>query len=275
MLLSLSIRNVVLIDALEATFDGGLCALTGETGAGKSILLGALGLAAGERADRAQVRSGADEAQAVAAFDLPAGHPAWGLLDEAGLMVEPGEPLILRRRLGEDGRSRAHINDQAASIGLLRGLGDVLVEVHGQHDGRGLMDPKSHRTYLDTYAGHDGMLATCRAAWREVSAARKQLDALVDANQASDDEQDYLRHAIEELDRLDPRAGEEAELAEERQFLQGAERAIGDLQDAQQALAGEGGGLEARLNAALRGLERVRDHIGSGGGEAGPALERA
>ncbi|WP_417485877.1 DNA repair protein RecN [Maricaulis sp.] len=275
MLLSLSIRNVVLIDALEATFESGLCALTGETGAGKSILLGALGLAAGERADRAQVRSGADEAQAVAAFDLPPGHPAWSLLDEAGLMVEPGEPLILRRRLGEDGRSRAHINDQPASVGLLRGLGDVLVEVHGQHDGRGLMDPKSHRNYLDIYAGHEPELAACRSAWREVSSARKKLDELVDANQASDDEQDFLRHAIEELDRLDPRPGEEAELAEERQFLQGAERAIGDLQDAQQALAGEGGGLEARLNAALRGLERVRDHIGTGGGEAGPALERA
>ena len=275
MLLSLSIRNVVLIDALDAMFEGGLCALTGETGAGKSILLGALGLAAGERADRAQVRSGADEAQAVAEFDLPAGHPAWALLDEAGLVVEPGEPLILRSRLGEDGRSRAHVNDQAASVGLLRSLGDVLVEVHGQHDGRGLMDPKSHRSYLDSYAGHDDKLTACRAAWREFSAARKQLTSLVDANQASDSEQEFLRHALEELDRLDPRPGEEAELAEERQFLQGAERALGDLQEAQQALAGEGGGLEGRLNAALRGLERVRDHIGTGGGEAGSSLERA
>ncbi|WP_297735137.1 DNA repair protein RecN [uncultured Maricaulis sp.] len=275
MLLSLSIRNVVLIDALDAAFDGGLCALTGETGAGKSILLGALGLAAGERADRAQVRSGADEAQAIAEFDLPTGHPAWQVIEEAGLTVEPGEPLILRRRLGEDGRSRAHVNDQPASIGLLRGLGDVLVEVHGQHDGRGLMDPRTHRTYLDSFAGHAALVASCRTAWRGLSEAQRKLDELVTANQASDSEQDFLRHAIEELDRLDPRPGEEAELAEERQFLQGAERALGDLQEAQQALAGEGGGLESRLNAALRGLERVRDHIGTGGGNAGAALERA
>ena len=125
MLLSLSIRNVVLIDALDAMFERGLCALTGETGAGKSILLGALGLAAGERADRAQVRSGADEAQAIAEFELPEDHPARVLLEEAGLTVEPGEPVILRRRLSEDGRSRAHVNDQPASVGLLRSLGQL------------------------------------------------------------------------------------------------------------------------------------------------------
>ena len=275
MLLSLSIRNIVLIDALDAVFEGGLCALTGETGAGKSILLGALGLAAGERADRAQVRSGADEARATAEFDLPDNHPARALLDEAGIVVEPGESLILRRRLSEDGRSRAHINDQPASIGLLRQLGDVLVEVHGQHDGRGLMDPKSHRGYLDAFAGHDALIAATRKSWRELAAARARLDELVRANRASDEEQEFLTHALEEVSRLDPRTGEEQALAEERQFLQGAERAVGDLQDAQQALAGDGGGLEGRLNAALRGLERVRDHIGEGGGSAGEALERA
>lgn len=275
MLLSLSIRNVVLIDALDAVFESGLCALTGETGAGKSILLGALGLAAGERADRAQVRAGAEEAQAVAEFELPDDHPARAILDEAGIAVEPGEPLILRRRLGEDGRSRAHVNDQPASIGLLRSLGDVLVEVHGQHDGRGLMDPRTHRAYLDSYAGHDELRAACRTAWKEFAEARRRLDDLVSANRASDDEKAFLTHALEELEALQPKTGEEAELAEERQFLQGAERALGDLQDAQEALAGDGGGLEGRLNAALRGLERVRSHIGEGGGSAGEALGRA
>ncbi|MEA1942690.1 MAG: DNA repair protein RecN [Pseudomonadota bacterium] len=275
MLLSLSIRNVVLIDTLDAVFESGLCALTGETGAGKSILLGALGLAAGERADRAQVRTGADEALAVAEFELPDDHPARAVLDEAGIAVEPGEPLILRRRLGEDGRSRAHVNDQAASIGLLRSLGDVLVEVHGQHDGRGLMDPKTHRAYLDAYAGHNDLRAACRAAWKDYSEAQRHLDDLVSANRASDDEKAFLTHALDELETLSPKTGEEAELADERQFLQGAERALGDLQDAEQALAGEGGGLESRLNAALRGLERVRGHIGEGGGSAGEALERA
>ncbi|WP_203291976.1 DNA repair protein RecN [Maricaulis parjimensis] len=275
MLLSLSIRNVVLIDTLDASFESGLCALTGETGAGKSILLGALGLAAGERADRAQVRSGSGEAQAIAEFDLPDTHPARALLDEADILVEPGEPVILRRRLAEDGRSRAHINDQPASIGLLRALGDVLVEVHGQHDGRGLMDPKTHRGYLDTYAAHGDLIAACRETWSGLSKARTHLDELVRANQASDEEKAFLTHALEELEKLSPRAGEEAALAEERQFLQGAERALGDLQEAQEALAGDGGGLESRLNSALRGLERVRSHIGEGGGSAGAALERA
>lgn len=275
MLHALSIRNVVLIDTLDAVFESGLCALTGETGAGKSILLGALGLAAGERAERAQVRAGADEARAVATFELAPDHPAWALLDDAGIEAEPGEALILRRRLTEDGRSRAHVNDQAASVALLRQLGDALVEVHGQHDGRGLMDPKTHRGHLDSYAGHDGLLADCRAAWRSVQDARKRLEDLISTNNASQDEQDYLQHALEELDGLAPKPGEEAALAEERQFLQGAERALGELQDAQSALSSDGGGLENRLNTALRGLERVRDQIGSGGGDAGEALERA
>ncbi len=275
MLLSLSIRNVVLIDTLDAAFESGLCALTGETGAGKSILLGALGLAAGERADRAQVRAGSGEAQATAEFDLPDSHPARLLLEEADIVVEPGEPVILRRRLAEDGRSRAHINDQPASIGLLRALGDVLVEVHGQHDGRGLMDPRTHRGYLDTYADHADLLKACRETWAGLSETRRRRDELIRANKASDEEKAFLSHALEELEKLAPRTGEEAALAEERQFLQGAERALGDLQEAQNALAGDGGGLEGRLNAALRGLERVRAHIGEGGGAAGEALDRA
>lgn len=275
MLQSLSIRNVVLIDSLDAGFDRGLCALTGETGAGKSILLGALGLAVGERAERGLVRAGTDEASAVAEFDLAADHEAWAVLDEAGILVEPGEALILRRRLGEDGRSRAHVNDQPASIGLLRSLGEVLVEVHGQHDGRGLLDPKTHRSQLDAYADNARLRDACRKAWSELSKARTSQDELVRAHSASTEEQDFLRHALGEIDALQPRAGEEEGLAAERHFLMGAERALGDLQEAQDALAGDGGGLEARLNIAMRGLERVRDQIGSAGGAAGEALERA
>tara|TARA_R110000868_G_scaffold53249_6_gene167369 strand:+ start:6365 stop:8062 length:1698 start_codon:yes stop_codon:yes gene_type:complete len=275
MLQSLSIRNVVLIDSLDAGFDRGLCALTGETGAGKSILLGALGLAVGERAERALVRSGTEEASATAEFELVAGHPAWAVLDEAGILVEPGEPLILRRRLAEDGRSRAHVNDQAASIGLLRSLGDVLVEVHGQHDGRGLLDPKTHRGQLDMFAGNAALRDACRKAWNALSKARAGLAELMKAHSASNEEQEFLHHALAEIDKLKPRQGEEDALAEERQFLMGAERALGDLQEAQQALAGDGGGLESRLNGALRGLERVRDQIGTAGGPAGAALDRA
>ncbi|WP_417469856.1 DNA repair protein RecN [Maricaulis sp.] len=275
MLQSLSIRNVVLIDSLDAGFDRGLCALTGETGAGKSILLGALGLAVGERAERGLVRTGTEEASATAEFDLAPAHAAWAVLDEAGLVFEPGEALILRRRLAEDGRSRAHINDQPASIGLLRSLGDVLVEVHGQHDGRGLLDPKTHRSQLDAYAGNAPLREACRKAWSTLSQAQASLDDLVRAHSASTGEQDFLRHALDEIDKLQPRAGEEADLAEQRQFLMGAERALGDLQEAQDALAGDGGGLESRLNLAVRGLERVRDQIGEAGGAAGEALDRA
>ena len=282
MLQSLSIRNVVLIDTLDVSFDAGLCALTGETGAGKSILLGALGLAAGDRAERGRVREGADEARAVAEFDLAPDHPAYALLAEAELEIEPGEPVILRRRLGADGRSRAFINDQAASIGLLRRLGEALVEVQGQHDGRGLLDPSSHRGLLDAFAGHGALLGACRESWVELAAARDRLESLQSASEASAAEQDYLRDALEALDRLAPQAGEDEALAEERRFLMGAEKAMGELEDAQAALAGDGGGMEARLSGALRGLERVRDQIGSGaadeGGsahEARTALERA
>jgi DNA repair protein RecN (Recombination protein N) len=275
MLQSLSIRNVVLIDSLDAGFGRGLCALTGETGAGKSILLGALGLAVGERAERGLVRAGTDEASAIAEFDLAEGHPALAVLDEAGILIEPGEALILRRRLSEDGRSRAHVNDQPASIGLLRSLGDVLVEVHGQHDGRGLLDPKTHRSQLDTYAGNGALREACRKAWAQLSKARISLSDLVRAHSASAEEQDFLRHALDEIDKLQPRAGEEDILAGERHFLMGAERALGDLQEAQDALAGDGGGLEGRLNLAVRGLERVRDQIGEGGGAASEALDRA
>lgn len=274
MLQSLSIRNVVLIDTLDAAFESGLCALTGETGAGKSILLGALGLALGERADRTQVRAGAEEARATAEFDLPAGHAVERILAEAGIDREPGEPVILRRRLSEDGRSRVHVNDQAASVGLLRQLGEVLVEIHGQHDGRGLMDQRTHLGYLDAYADHANLLTACRDAWAAVSAAQQRLDDLITSNNATESEQDYLRHALGELDTLDPHEGEEEALADERQFLMGAERALGDLQSAQDALRGDGGGLENRLNNALRGLDRVREQIGEGG-EAGAALERA
>lgn len=274
MLQSLSIRNVVLIDTLDAAFESGLCALTGETGAGKSILLGALGLALGERADRAQVRTGAREARATAEFALPGGHAVETILADAGIDVEPDEPVVLRRRLSEDGRSRVHVNDQAASVGLLRQLGEVLVEIHGQHDGRGLMDQKTHLGYLDAYADHADLLTAGRDAWKAVSAAQQRLDDLITSNNATESEQDYLRHALGELDTLDPHEGEEEALADERQFLMGAERALGDLQSAQDALRGDGGGLENRLNNALRGLDRVREQIGEGG-EAGTALERA
>ena len=258
MLASLSIRDIVLIDTLDLNFEAGLCALTGETGAGKSILLGALGLACGERAERAKVRSGADKGTSTAIFELSSDHKAYAVLDEAGISVEPGEPIIMRRTVTADGRSRAHVNDQAASVGLLRQLGDMLVEIHGQHDGRGLMDPKTHMGLLDAFAGNSEERQDTAAAWKALSQAKKTLKEIEAVREEAASEEEFLRLSVEELSELNPQEGEETQLADERKFLQQAEQALVDLQNAQDQLSG-GDGMGARLNAALRGLERVQD----------------
>jgi DNA repair protein RecN (Recombination protein N) len=278
MLTALSVRNIVLIDALDAEFDAGLCALTGETGAGKSILLGALGLAAGERADRAQVSAGHDDGSASATFEIQDGHAVAGLLAEAGLDMEPGEGLVLRRRVTADGRSQAWINDQPASVSLLRRIGETLVEVHGQHDGRGLLDPKTHRGLLDDFANNARERAVVSETWKKLSEARERLQALEESRQTAADQETFLRHALEELDALEPQRGEEATLAEERKFLQNAEQALTELDEARSALESDGG-LSSRLNSALRGMEKVRSSLGEGdagsAGAARAALDRA
>jgi DNA repair protein RecN (Recombination protein N) len=266
-LTSLSIRDIVLIDRLDLVFEGGLSALTGETGAGKSILLGALGLACGDRAERSLVRAGADQAMASAVFEPAPGHPAYSVIEDAGLAIEPGEPVILRRTLSADGRSRAHVNDQPASVGLLARLGELLVEIHGQHDGRGLLDPKTHRGLLDAYAGVEIDRKAVETAYKALSAARTRLEELTATRDKAASEEAFLRDSVEALDALAPRAGEEASLAEERKFLQQAESALTELQDAMEAVAG-GEGLSERLNTALRGLERVRGALGAEGEEA-------
>jgi len=279
MLTALSVRDIVLIDALDLDLKAGLSALTGETGAGKSILLAALGLACGDRAERAQVRAGAGQASASAAFEPGEGHPVWAILEEAGLPAERGEAVLLRRTVSADGRSKAYVNDQPASVGLLRRLGDVLVEIHGQHDGRGLLDPKSHRGLLDAFARNAAERDLCRSAYEAMSDARRDVDTLREAQLRAGEDEAFLRHAVEELEALAPEPGEEAALADERRFLQQAERALEDI-DAASALVAGGEGLETRLNTALRGLERVGALLGEGEtGEAAAAaraaLERA
>jgi len=179
LLSALSIRDVVLIEAIDLDFIDGLGVLTGETGAGKSILLDALGLALGARADAGLVRAGAAQAQVSASFDLPADHPALALLAESELAIEAGEPLVIRRLLRADGGSRAHVNDQPVSVGLLRELGERLVEIHGQHDDRGLLNPRGHRALLDAYAGANPLRAEVAAAWERWQAAIAAHDALV------------------------------------------------------------------------------------------------
>lgn len=273
MLASVTIRNVVLIDSLTLEFRPGLCALTGETGAGKSILLDALGLATGARADRGLIRHGAEEASVTAEFSLTTGHPAFLLLAEAGIaQAEPA--LILRRHLARDGRGRAFVNDQPVSVAFLQALGEALLEIHGQHDDRGLINPAGHRALLDEFGGLTGevrAVAGAHAAWR---AATEALDKRRTQLHQARAEADYLAHALGELSALAPQEGEEAALASERALMMNAGRIAADLQEAADALTGDGG-MEGRLSAALRRLERAAGHAGGRLDAALAALERA
>ena len=271
MLTALSIRDVVLIEALDLEFRAGLGVLTGETGAGKSILLDALGLALGARGDSALVRSGAAQAVVTASFDPPADSPALALLADSGIAIEPGEPLVIRRIVKADGGSRGFVNDQPASAGLLRELGGALVEIHGQHDDRGLLDARGHRALLDAFAGADP--EPVAAAWREWRAAEAAL-AAAEAEQAdADRDREWLEHAVAELTALAPEPGEEAELADRRAAMQRGEKIAGELQAIADLLDGSDGGL-ARLRQAARILERVAaDHAALA--DALSAIDRA
>jgi len=255
MLTALSIRNVVLIEALDLEFGPGLGVLTGETGAGKSILLDSLGLALGARADSGLVRNGESQASVTATLDPPApGHRAFTLLTGNMIDLEPGEPLIIRRTLKVDGGSRAFINDQPCSAALLRELGGALVEIHGQHDDRGLLNPRGHRTLLDAYGRCDvAQVAAAYAAWRTAA------DALGDARETVRDaarDRDYLTHAVEELTQFAPQPGEEAALAGERATMQKGARLTDDLAVVTGCLTGSDGGL-AQLRQAARRLDRI------------------
>jgi len=272
MLTSLAIRDVVLIEALELDFGAGLGVLTGETGAGKSILLDALGLALGARADSGLVRQGAAQAVVTASFDTPHdGGPIASLLAENALEIDPGEPLIIRRIVKADGGSRAFVNDQPASAGLLRELGQYLVEVHGQHDDRGLLNPRGHRALLDAFGRcRAGGVAQAHRAWRDAEDALAVARAEIDA--AARD-RDYLVHAVAELRQLAPEPGEEEALAERRRTMQRSEKIAEDMAALDDYLGGSDGGM-ARLRQAARVLERIAD-AHSSLGEALAALDRA
>ncbi|MBH1992192.1 MAG: DNA repair protein RecN [Sphingomonadaceae bacterium] len=255
MLTALSIRNVVLIEALDLEFGVGLSVLTGETGAGKSILLDSLGLALGARADSGLVRNGEAQASVIATFDAPpADHRASGLLADNDIVMEPGEPLIIRRMVKADGGSRAFINDQPCSAALLRDLGGGLVEIHGQHDDRGLLNARGHRLLLDAYGRCDAAaVATAHGAWRAATSVLVEARATVD-NAARD--RDYLIHAVEELHKFAPEPGEEATLAGERATMQKGARLTDDLSAVSDCLTGSDGGL-AQLRQAARRLDRI------------------
>ena len=271
MLTSLSIRDVVLIESLDLEFGPGLGVLTGETGAGKSILLDALGLALGARADSGHVRRAQAQAVVTVSFDLPADHPAHGLLRENGLGVEAGELLVVRRIVRADGGSRALVNDQSASVALLRELGALLVEVHGQHDDRGLLNPRGHRALLDSFGRIDGASAErAYRSWGEAEAALAR--AREDLETAARD-REWLDHSVAELGKLAAQPGEEAELAGLRSDMQKGARLAEDIAAIGQLLDGSEGGLSLCRQAARR-LERIageHDRLA----EALEALDRA
>lgn len=266
MLRSLDIHDLLIIDRLELTFRPGLNVLTGETGAGKSILLDALGFVLGWRGRAELVRAGAEQGEVVAVFDLPAGHAGRAVLEEAGLPA--GEELILRRVNSADGRKTAWVNDRRASGEVLRALSDTLVELQGQQDDRGLLNPRGHRALLDDFAATAGLLAEVAATWSVLGAARKRLAQAEAALQAVQAEEDFLRHAVAELDKLDPEPGEEGVLDAQRRAMQAANRIREDIVRAHQALGPEGA--EGPMRDALRWLEGVADRAD---GRLDPAIE--
>lgn len=239
MLASLTIRNVVLIDQLALEGGRGLCALTGETGAGKSILLDALGLALGHRAEAGMVRHGADQATVTAAFDLPPKHPLVKILAEKG--IETADGLILRRTVGKDGRSKAFINDAPVSVQFLKETGAALVEIHGQFETQGLLDPANHREALDSYAGLLPEVAEVRKSWTAWQNAKDALERARTDIEAMRMQEEYLRHAVAELEKLDPKPGEEDQLAEKRARLMNAGKIQEAVEQAGQILDGEDG----------------------------------
>jgi len=271
MLAELSIRDVVLIDRLDLAFASGLSALTGETGAGKSILLDALGLALGARGESALVRHGAEQATVAATFVLSDDAEVRALLDDLGIAAE--DTLRLRRVLGADGRSRAFVNDSPVGVAALRRFGDLLVEVHGQFAQQGLLDPASHRRILDAFAGlarDRDRVAAAHGAWRAAeAAAAAAAAALAEARQ----DEAYLRHAASELRALAPQPGEENRLAEARALRQHHERFLDAVRGALGELDGDRGA-ESRLGAALRLLDRVAEPGGPRLAEAVAAIER-
>ena len=253
MLVALSIRDIVLIDKLDLEFGPGLCALTGETGAGKSILLDALALALGARGDASLVRNGAAQGQVTASFEPALGHPVFRLLADNGLDAEGA--LILRRVQSADGRSRAFVNDIAVSVQLLRDIGQAMVEIHGQHDERALIDPSGHRDLVDAYAGLNGDAAVVAGAWEAWKSAEQELARHADEIAAARSNADFIGHALDELLQLDPRPGEEQTLAARRQLMMQAEKLAVELNEALDALNGEGTA-SARIAAILRRIER-------------------
>lgn len=263
MLLSLAIRDIVLIHRLDLALEKGLCVLTGETGAGKSILLDSLGLALGARADSGLVRLGTDQGSVTAEFELALTHPVFQILKDQDLECEDGV-LILRRVVTSDGRSRAYVNDQPISVSLLNSLGKQLVEIHGQHDDRGLLNPQGHRTLLDAHANNLSERKEVERSCESFQDAKQAYNQEVIRLSEARDEEDFDRHAFEELQKISPQIGEEEKLAEDRSFMMQGEKSAETIKDILNRLNSKAG-IESALRGALRKLERtespLREHL--------------
>ncbi|SOH94014.1 DNA repair protein RecN (Recombination protein N) [Monaibacterium marinum] len=271
MLLSLGVRDIILIDQLDLAFRPGLNVLTGETGAGKSILLDALGFALGHRGRADLVRSGADLGEVVAEFDVRGNKVVANVLIEAGLPADE-DSLLIRRTNTRDGRKTAWVNDRRCSGEVLRRLSSALVEIHGQHDDRGLLDPKGHRDLVDDYADSAPLLEETRNCWTTLAKAQRALrDARIKLEEARQDEE-FLRHAIIELDALDPQRGEDAELDITRRQMQAAGRLREDIARADAAIGPQGA--EGPLNDALRWVEGAAAALDGLADPSVAALER-
>lgn len=272
MLEALSIRDIVIIDHLDLQLGSGITVLTGETGAGKSIMLDALGLALGGRGDGSLVRAGVRQGSVTAVFDLPSDHTVHQMLRDNDVSTE-GE-LVVRRVQSADGRARAFINDQPVSVQLLRAVGGQLVEIHGQHDDRALIDPEAHLRLVDAFGVLGDDVTAVEKAWDAWRAAVAELSALEKAIEKARIDKDFLEHSVAELDVLDAKAGEEEELAGLRALMMHAEKFTEDLLEAEKALSGDRT-VEGRLNAALRKLERTGEQAGGRLDAAIAAIDRA
>jgi len=253
MLSRLSIRDIVLIDRLDIDFAGGLAALTGETGAGKSILLDAFALALGARGDQTLVRQGVEQGQVTAVFEVARDHPARTILKANDIAAD--DDLILRRVQFADGRTRAFVNDQPVSVQVMKQLGEALVEIHGQHDERALTDAGTHRRLLDAFGGLEAAAARVAALWEARRQAEAEAAAHRDQVARARRESDWLRHAVDELEKLAPQAGEETQLAERRTGMMQAEKVAEDLREAHEVIAGANSSVPA-LSGVIRRLER-------------------
>ncbi len=275
MLRALEIRDMLIIERLNLAFRPGLNVLTGETGAGKSILLDSLGFVLGWRGRAELVRSGAERGEVTAVFELPPGHPAHAILAEAGIEPDEDDPaaLVLRRVNYTDGRKTAWINDRRASGETLRALSDTLVELHGQQDDKGLLNPRVHRALLDDFSGAEALLDTVRTAWAGRRDARRALAQAQARRDKLKQEEDFLRHAVAELQKLSPEPGEEATLDAQRRLMQAGEKIREGIAKALDAISSHGA--EGLVAEAMRRLDKAGDQAEGRLDEPLAALERA